>query len=473
MDATREWYEPDRRARTAFWLSTPAILFPIVVIYFFWAGMRSITSGQLGEQYRFAARVAFEGQDLDTADLYFRKLIHLDEKDDSARFGLALTASRQGNQQRARQLMSRIAPLDCPGHIPAHFWLARDMAADSLTTGSGVATDRLKTIQQHLLYVVRSQPHNLDAHALLGRVCLPTGQYSLAAEHLAEAVSEHPDLRLPLAKLYMVLGRKESASQQAETAKQYYAARVAEKSGGAEAPFQLAAVHLFLEEFELAEQLLENGLAQFDDDRFRFLLVSLRVIQFDRTPKNQLPRRLELLQDALNHQPDNIDALKRLAAIAGEDAGTSATAQGIVENLLTQEGVPAANHFILGTMAAKSGDHAKAIDHLRQAHEANPAMDNAANNLAWCLAYGDPPRLDEALQLIEAVLKAAPGDPEFRDTRGQILLKLGRWQEAITDFEAVLRVFPDNLAIHQRLATAYEHLGMSEIAEKHRAFAGH
>ncbi len=95
----------------------------------------------------------------------------------------------------------------------------------------------------------------------------------------------------------------------------------------------------------------------------------------------------------------------------------------------------------------------------------NPAV---ANNLAWILAHADPPDLARALELGNQAVALRPNDARFRDTRGRILVKMKRWNEALTDLELVLRSEPEQTDLHQLLAEVYDRLGSNEMATEHR-----
>ena len=53
-------------------------------------------------------------------------------------------------------------------------------------------------------------------------------------------------------------------------------------------------------------------------------------------------------------------------------------------------------------------------------------------------------------------------------TRGRILVRQGRWKEALASLEAALPALPDSRELHGDLATAYAALGSRELAKQHR-----
>jgi predicted Zn-dependent protease len=121
--------------------------------------------------------------------------------------------------------------------------------------------------------------------------------------------------------------------------------------------------------------------------------------------------------------------------------------------------------------AWEQGKHEEGLLHLEQAYQLAPHMGVVANNLAWVLANAQPPDLPRALTLMNTVLERWPNEPLYRDTRGEVLVKMGRWKEALTDLQAALPAYPNHPALHLRLAETYEHLGIPEMAAEHRRLA--
>ena len=91
----------------------------------------------------------------------------------------------------------------------------------------------------------------------------------------------------------------------------------------------------------------------------------------------------------------------------------------------------------------------------------------AWNNYGLVLGEGDEADLDAALVAVNHALELSPKEHRFRETRGQILLRLERWEEAVEDLEFALNGLPDLDAIHRSLAVAYTALGQDELARLH------
>jgi predicted Zn-dependent protease len=147
-------------------------------------------------------------------------------------------------------------------------------------------------------------------------------------------------------------------------------------------------------------------------------------------------------------------------------------ARSTLTGLLAQGEPPALLHFLLGNDAWQRGRPAEARTQMDLAFRAAPQMPFVANNMAMLLAMDTPPDLERALAIIQSVLTNAPGNPEFRDTRGKILIKLGRYQDAITDLEYALPSLGSATNTHRALAQACEPLGLSELAQEHLRLAG-
>jgi len=81
------------------------------------------------------------------------------------------------------------------------------------------------------------------------------------------------------------------------------------------------------------------------------------------------------------------------------------------------------------------------------------------------------PDLTRALALVQPMVEVMPNQPDFRNTRGQIYVKLGKWAAAVDDLEYALPLVLDKSATHTALAEAYQNLGMSALAAEHARLA--
>jgi tetratricopeptide (TPR) repeat protein len=276
---------------------------------------------------------------------------------------------------------------------------------------------------------------------------------------------------MTLAQIYVRLGKRSLAEFRGQEVRDYYRKRCEQDENDIEAHLRWSSAEVFLEHFNESVGILTEGLQRTKDERFRKALSATYVTWFGRTDPSNLARQLELLQLALAFGPDNPAALRCLQFFGDKKGPEAQEVKQILEDHLAQGRAPGTVHFILGTMAIHADDLQQAATHLEQAHRASPNAPAIANNLAWAYTVSDPPKLDRALEMANIALELEPRRAEFLDTRGQIFIKMGRYNEAVTDLEASLKSLKDTLHVHASLADAYENLGVPDLAAKHRRLA--
>ena len=117
-------------------------------------------------------------------------------------------------------------------------------------------------------------------------------------------------------------------------------------------------------------------------------------------------------------------------------------------------------------MIKEQNDQAAAF--YKRACEIDPQAAFAWNNLAAIWSTAEPLQLEKALKASNTAI-GIESDPRFYDTRGQILVQLERWEEAVRDLEiAVSGSIPNLEDAHRGLVASYEALGKSELADAHR-----
>lgn len=148
---------------------------------------------------------------------------------------------------------------------------------------------------------------------------------------------------------------------------------------------------------------------------------------------------------------------------------------GFIENLdarLRSAGLTGPACLLGGIDALLLGRPETAYARFRQAHDDSPGNPVVANNVAAILGTrgvdADP---QAALTVIDTVLARHPQQPAFLDTRGRILLRLGRPAEAVATFDQLLHLRPGDPATHHALAEAWARLGNPARAEFHRRSA--
>ena len=385
-------------------------------------------------------------------------------------FELAQAAHGLGRAQEAAQLLQLAAPLARPGYAPAHLQLAQ-----LLLGGTNPAPQELRDAETHLKHGLALEPDSLAAHALLGSLYFRTGQRDLATKYLTPAAAAHPKAAVLLALLAKDRGDANGAHLWAERAVQPYRDRVkASKVDGLEDRLGWAQSLVLLERPAEAARVLEEGRKLSGSPDYDLPLGGVYAAWAKTVARDQpadLASRIRLVEQGLRLDPRNRELLRALLDLTQLQGAAAAAARETVARLLTAGGPAALLHFMLGTDAWQRGQTDAGRTHLRLAFEAAPGLPIIANNMAAMLGAGTPADWPRALDIIQPVVEKDPANPYFRDTRGMILAKLGRWAEAVQDLEFSLPQTTAKRATHEVLAQAYRGLGLPDMAARHERLA--
>jgi tetratricopeptide (TPR) repeat protein len=174
---------------------------------------------------------------------------------------------------------------------------------------------------------------------------------------------------------------------------------------------------------------------------------------------------LELAALALeSDQPADRAEGARIALAAANAGGPEALAEAdkLVAAAVAREPRQIDNLSILGMIRHKQGRFDDEIGLYRDILAIAPENGAAANNLAWALSEGAN-RPAEGLELIDRAIAQAGPIPQFLDTRGAILTRLGRYDAAIKDLETAGEQSPVHLF---HLARVYQKAGRVPDAKK-------
>ena len=419
---------------------------------------------ELTDVYAAAVHDALRAQDYDRGRIAAERLSLLDGGQPETRFRLALAYQGLGETDRAAAVMAGIASFKAAGYPAAHVWLAGRLLARP-------ARDNASLAQQHLLRAVELDPDHTDAHLLLGRLFLESGHPELARQHLLIAVRGRPEVGLILATVYRQLGQEEQWRHWAERSRRYYETYLETHPASLAARHNLAEARAVLGDHAGAVELLEQGGSVIRDGAHRARLVRAYSDWINTLPADAVERRLALAERGLQYDPANVQLVKVLVDLRRGQGPTADRARARVDQLLNADKGVATVHFLVGMEAFDQGKKDVARRHLETVCRLDPTAATAANNLAWLLANTDPPDLPRALELANAALAKNSANAHFRETRGQIYVKLGRWREALTDLEAALPVLAQDPGLHRSLAETYRRLGLPEMAAEHQKLA--
>lgn len=370
---------------------------------------------------------------------------------------------------RARDRVKQIMAKQRLSLAAAHYHAAATLAKTER------ATEFAREIVFHLEQALAGGFQVEECHVDLGQIYLAAGDFPTAIAHLEEVATSHPDLQLKLARALLVQGDRTQAIRHAELAEAKLRTSMANAPANSAAEFHWIAALEFLERFDEAIAHLTQRRDQGDTPASRKALSQVLTSKFDaqrRAHAALTTSDFKILLLALHQDPKNRQAIERLLVFL-----PGLTNQGVpsppadfdVLAYLGDADLPAHIHLVVGSMYMQSDAKQIAERHLRTAYQQNPEEPVILNNYAWILSHLDPPRLDEALVVANQLIALAPKQLEFRESRGQILLRQGKWEAAHRDFKVALGVMEDYPDIHRGIAQTYQQLGDLTSAARHKA----
>lgn len=125
----------------------------------------------------------------------------------------------------------------------------------------------------------------------------------------------------------------------------------------------------------------------------------------------------------------------------------------------------AENHYHLGIVRQREGDHAAAIAAFRRAVELDPGYSKAYNNLGVTLM--NLGRYPEAEQAIAKAVETDPANREAVENYASVLVAVGNYAEAESRLRPLLDESPDDAVLDTNLAAALLGQGKLDEARKH------
>jgi thioredoxin-like negative regulator of GroEL len=422
-------------------------------------------------RYRAEADLARQGKYYDAARLRYRRLAGETDYPLPVVYHLAQSLEGLGQTDRAEELFDRLSPHASGGYPAAHIRKAKILLAKEPLT-----PDDIRRAEAQLLFAeAGTGPDQDEAHALLGQFYWHFGAFNDAKAHLLLAEKARPEMSLPLARVCAVLKIEDEKVLWARRAITYFEIKANANPDDMEYRLHWADALLMIGRNREAIDVLRQGLARADNFTVRQLIADLCGKRYDdlRGDQNAGAERLEVILDGIKLVPNNGHLLYRLADAARVPGPDGQRAQQAIDQRLADKTTEVAMTLALANYAQWRKEPTTALSYLERAIELEPKSPVIANNLAWLLATRPDPDLERALKMSEvAVAEAPPNDlpalASYRDTRGQILVKLGRYEDALTDLVYALPHFLNSADIHLALSEAYRATNQNSKADAHK-----
>jgi tetratricopeptide (TPR) repeat protein len=114
-------------------------------------------------------------------------------------------------------------------------------------------------------------------------------------------------------------------------------------------------------------------------------------------------------------------------------------------------------HFYLGTFFYGQQGYDEAIDHLKKASELAPGYSIVYNMLGY--TYREMEKYSDAEQAFKKYAELIPNDPNPSDSYAELLMKMGRFDESITNYEKALAADPTFASSYNGIAANYMYKG--------------
>ncbi|HEV8058955.1 MAG TPA: hypothetical protein VGP68_03735 [Gemmataceae bacterium] len=411
-------------------------------------------AGPIG-QYAERFDAAVQRNDIVEAELCAERLVRDSKGNSLYLFAYAIILADKGEGSRALAIMNKLAPADAPGYGPAQLW-----TANRLLARKDPSPETLKEVEKRLIWASRDESSAPAAHALMIRYYVGMGKLDKAEDQIGSSGGSAPGAHLDVALAFAVRGNKEKAQKHAAEAREYYRNATKNQPENAEARLEWAKSAALLGDFPGAVAILEEGYQLTHAQGYRTTLSRLYFgwSTYLIGDRSRFVDRMELLAKSVEYDDSNPMVLRAFLDIPPLDRPDAKDLRAAIDQSIAKKISPAILQIFLGVDSLMNKDAEEAKRRFDLAQVADPASPRILNNMAWTLANTKPNRLTLALELVGIAVAQAPDQIRFLDTRGQVLAKLERWQEAMPDLQRAVEVLPENKDLQDAMARVSTHL---------------
>jgi tetratricopeptide (TPR) repeat protein len=265
------------------------------------------------------------------------------------------------------------------------------------------------------------------------------GQFDMALADISQRIKVAPggsvgayQLRI---QIYLKQGNQAEALEQIET-------MLGANKSDASAYYFAANLYTALDQTRQAQSIIDRGIAETPNSALYLARAKLR----DRT---DIAGRRSDIQSSYALYPGAPNQLGERVDVELDDGKPDAALKILSDEIKNGKASYAYQPVLLAYRALvyeKMGQKSLADDEIKAARAAAGTR-QALNNLAWFLATKNI-ALPAALSAVNASLEKEAKSPAYLDTKGLILLQMGRYRESVAAYDAALKIRPD-MAISQ------------------------
>jgi tetratricopeptide (TPR) repeat protein len=414
------------------------------------------SSDTIQRNYFLGARRAVTNNDLPLALRYFDRIAEKGEMSDQMNHDWAVVLNMSGEEKRADQLLTQIAPDDAEGLPIAHRTRAIRLAGlieESESSPDQVALDQLHWHLQHA--VSGPQTDQVWASYFIHRE-----QPEEAIRYLNTAANEFPQLYFTLANLCEEIGREPERVAALSKARDRFSDTLNRDALNQSARMSLAKTFVELGKDDAAEKVIFTGMQIFKTPQWT-RVASDFLVRRSRSNSAPIVKRYEMISRALavdNQNRSVFDALVGLCRDLKPD--DRKVLKSLLLEIVTGDLSSSLAHLCLASQYHEEGSVSEWKWHLQQSRFMDSQFELLASNLAMSFASRPTPDFDWALELIEDCIDTPSGNAEYRVRKAEILLLQGSVEEAVRELNATLESSngPEKL-IYERLSFAYRQIG--------------
>ena len=423
---------------------------------------------------------------LNEESIYLQKLITLDQENPEYHFDLAMVAGERGDLQRQAAIIKKISPLDEPGYVDGHIWLAQRFLT-ARVKDRGEKFKSLSRALQHADQCLRREKDHKLAKQIKAHLLVQFGELNEAYDVFLDLFKDDP---VHIDSLYDINERTQQQQRNSsildEAIIRFSSTLEQDELSDSERSKvwrSLIGCYQRKKDFESAEQELldeiklqsemENGEGKrVWAERLLARVYLARISAIDNDDPQSMSQRLGWLKKAYRFDPTNSVVLQGLVQLSGSSDTAVANEARQIYYPTSFSTTPAAVLNELGTQALAKSEYQAALQFFELAKRKAPRNPVYLNNLAYTYLVGDSPNPKRALKLIDEAIRFLPANTpnlnlrksSFHDTKGHAMMQLNRMTDAVLEFEMALRERPDNRRILEALIQCCESAGINPSA---------